>query len=379
MNRQFMIDIKTIYRTLLASVFALMLVGCAGEDIELGEKQTLEMIPFCSSFVSPDMPSDAKTRALPDNYVRYSEMSTAPDDKYAKIRAYVATKSSGEWQEDHSGMFYHTSGDAWASTVKVDPETQYYIYGFMPAESANGSITSTNYAQGATLTLSNLSTIVPADVCAVVGVMKGPTEENAETDIEAITETVTPGQFGYYSSEDGKKNTIYILLDHLYSCVNLKFAVDSTYDALRTIKLTKVEMQTKSGAATVTAVVTLTQGNATNPMSKTITPDGSDSGTTAEILSETKQLTKSYCDVPGYFTPGVSPLQFDVVTTYNVYDTSDNLVRENCKATNAIKIEDSSAAGGKIYTVKLLVQPTYLYQLSNPDLDNPTIVVSSSN
>ena len=55
------------------------------------------------------------------------------------------------------------------------------------------------------------------------------------------------------------------------------------------------------------------------------------------------------------------------------------MIREGCKATN--KLDARTLRGitlvraGEIYTIDLLIQPTYLYVLSEPDLDNPTIMI----
>ena len=59
-----------------------------------------------------------------------------------------------------------------------------------------------------------------------------------------------------------------------------------------------------------------------------------------------------------------------LVCTYDVYDKKNNLVREGCTAENKLPV---SLVRGQMVTVNLTVNPTYLYVLSEPDLDNPTI------
>ena len=109
----------------------------------------------------------------------------------------------------------------------------------------------------------------------------------------------------------------------------------------------------------------------------------------------------------GCFVPGppasdpARPLTFEVETQYNVYDRvmemengvpvldSDgkpkyinHLIREGCVARN--KIDPSVIPGfaeiqaGDVFTVNLLIEPDYLYQLSDPDIDNPTIITTTS-
>ena len=70
------------------------------------------------------------------------------------------------------------------------------------------------------------------------------------------------------------------------------------------------------------------------------------------------------------------------ISTYDVYyrDTDGNitntLVRANCTATNEwkLRVQGSQEFGaGKQMTVHATIIPTYLYQLADPDLTNPTI------
>ena len=73
---------------------------------------------------------------------------------------------------------------------------------------------------------------------------------------------------------------------------------------------------------------------------------------------------------------------FYLRSTYNVYDLKGNLVREGCEAVNTIdlrslfKITATQLQRGHMYSVTLTVNPTYLYVLSEPDLDNPTVKIN---
>ena len=69
-----------------------------------------------------------------------------------------------------------------------------------------------------------------------------------------------------------------------------------------------------------------------------------------------------------------------LTSVYDVYDTKGNLVRENCKATNTLVLSDlfseqDVSRRGCRYNVSLTIQPTYLYVMSDPDLNDPTVVV----
>jgi hypothetical protein len=55
-------------------------------------------------------------------------------------------------------------------------------------------------------------------------------------------------------------------------------------------------------------------------------------------------------------------------------------VRENCVAVNSLAgIDLSTVTRGKKTTLTLTVEPTYLYQLSDDELDNPGIRLAIEN
>ena len=71
------------------------------------------------------------------------------------------------------------------------------------------------------------------------------------------------------------------------------------------------------------------------------------------------------------------------VHTYDVYVIDNNKigsrVREDCVAVNDLSVLTglASLTRGKRTTINLTVEPTYLYQLSDDEIDNPGIKVSS--
>jgi hypothetical protein len=85
------------------------------------------------------------------------------------------------------------------------------------------------------------------------------------------------------------------------------------------------------------------------------------------------------------FVPKTSSF-YKLISTYDVYDTDAsgnyrNLIRMDCTAENKINprklFNKESLDRGSMYTVKVTVKPTYLYVLSEPDLDSPTMTLSS--
>ena len=67
-------------------------------------------------------------------------------------------------------------------------------------------------------------------------------------------------------------------------------------------------------------------------------------------------------------------------TTYDVYDRKGNLVRKDCEVYNNLTslLSSITPQAGYKYTLNLVVKPTYLYHLSDGDIDNPTIVATTT-
>lgn len=95
-------------------------------------------------------------------------------------------------------------------------------------------------------------------------------------------------------------------------------------------------------------------------------------------------LTTTEQNLRGYLAPaaiGASGIEkFVLVTTYDVYDRKGNLIRENQEAMNtfAPMTLTSALLPGEEFTFNITVTPTYLYMLSEPDLDSPTFTISNN-
>jgi hypothetical protein len=187
-------------------------------------------------------------------------------------------------------------------------------------------------------------------------------------------------------------------MGHLYSQLQLRFCVDKTYYALRCIHLKEVKLKSTYVAkgGTVTATVSLRDGKGltgqvaysdpvatipetpaelpllTDDVELVVEPDANAEDPVYTVLSNT--VNCAHC----LFTANGAYLS--VETKYDVYDRDNskghgNLIRANCKATN--KIQVSGMAPGVRKMLTLTVAPTYLYMLSDPDLDNPTIYIGN--
>ena len=191
---------------------------------------------------------------------------------------------------------------------------------------------------------------------------------------------------------DSPKNYLYLLFDHLCSALSIGIKVDGDYNTLRTIKLKQLTLQTatESGLMTEKAdvVVTLNGNNTgTNPITTlTYTPTGAvpemgKGGTPVYQSDDGLKLTTSYQSFLSHFLPITGVTKVVITCTYDVYDRKNNLVRKDCKATNTVRLSDiisyfPGVQRGWKYGINMTVMPTYLYVLSDPDLDNPTLVVN---
>jgi hypothetical protein len=196
---------------------------------------------------------------------------------------------------------------------------------------------------------------------------------------------------------------VFLLFDHLYAALRFNFKVDDVYDALRTIKLRKLELVAyadDSGGgvwAKFNATVTLRQntlGNSPIVGSVLYTADESSAYVAPVPLYEWDGTPNTATDLDnevilnpdtptqfmGCFVPGMNTY-FKLRSTYDVYDKQENLIRQNCQAENTIDLRqlfsnDLTTMRGHCYSITMTVQPTYLYMLSEPDMDNPTVRVS---
>jgi len=383
-----------------------LLTGCQSDGADTVPRQnpTMEMQAYATSYVDA-MPA-ASTRAgewwLPTDmfelYSGHDAIKVAFTQGSSIAKSYDTDHVT---DDDAAGSFVFVPGktptpDKWMSSFKLPTTGNYYLYGFMSNKGDLGlSPASGGYAVGATMTITGLPTATSSDVCAIVGVKKGVvTGKNPDgSDIVSIS-NVKMGQFGY--TIDGDINHVYLLCDHLYAALRLSIYVHDTYYALRRIKLKKVWVKDcKNGGTTYTSksnvVVRLESNNeGTSPIqSITFTNDNTNTVVDMEQSplynnAEGLALSGDKDDptyVQGYMAP-IGMTEFTLVCQYDVYDTNGNLVRENQTAENKINVNSlftatTSLQRGTRYILKLTVNPTYLYMMSEPDLDNPTIEVGS--
>jgi hypothetical protein len=360
----------------LGSMLMLLLMGACADDSDSGNVK--------------DEPQGSQLRLSSAT----REGSTS-DVTEGDIRVFVTTKDADS--PAFTGSFNKNSTQTiWNSNnLAIKENTQYYIYGYMPnKETVNGISSSIakpaggDYSAGAELTLSGLPVFTDEDYRVIIGAQR-------VTDSETFT-PATEGHYGYLSGI-ASQNYVNLLMGHLYSQLQLRFCVEKSYYALRCIHLKEVKVTSTyvANGGTVTATVSLRDGEGITQV--TFSDPAATSPTTPEEKSlltggneELKVEPEANAENPVYTvlpnTVHCAPCLFtangayiSIETTYDVYDRDKskehgNLIRENCTATN--KIQVSGMAPGVKKMLTLTVAPTYLYMLSDPDLDNPTIHIN---
>lgn len=291
----------------------------------------------------------------------------------------------------HGRLSYKSSTEKWQLSIrKVKPELvlagDYYVYGFTPSAAADDAVIERlpepdgDFKNGAKLTIKGLRT-AGYDACVIIGAKEGP-------DIDHDNGLVA-GDFKFdLKTGESVKNYLYLLFDHLGSALSISIKVDGTYNTLRTIKLKQLSLQTatETGLMAEKADVEVTLNHndmGTNPITTlTYTPTGtSGTGTPVFQTDDGLTLTTGYKSFLSHFLPIAGVTKVVINCTYDIYDKKGNLIRQDSKATNTIRLADiipyfPGVQRGWKYGINMTVVPTYLYMLSEPDLEDPRMVVN---
>lgn len=404
---------------LMALISLIVLTGCSKDEAPAGTlsgtqsgeptgtamAEVASYVTWFDEVVSKNRTQEAnKTNrawAIPSGYVAYED-GVQPIGIAFTRNGEDPTIGTGtaESPEYMIGTFFK-SGDKWRTSVEdIQPNTNYQLYGYIPASPAiKYSITDYNgadgpngpngeYSEGAIMTLQNVPTVMPHDLCVVIGAKHGyDREHDGNSD---GTNRLRMGDFSFTTSSKTTGNFVFLLFDHLYAALRVRITVHEDYNNLRTIKLKSLQLSTQAGETKTRKKTDITvKLEANDGSASPITEIAYDQPDKYELIegglefwsSKDGEELKSdvYTECLGHFMP--SDITTLILTSvYDVYDKKKNLIRKDCKATNTIVLQELltgqiRAERGKRYTINLIVQPTYLYMLSEPDLDNPTVKV----
>lgn len=362
-------------RVVLALLLAGLLWACSDEH-RRREGDTLRLLPYGVQY-QQSAPATKGTVTAPEHYNPYASLFPRQDGLLPDFEVFFtqSAQTSGQNEATKDVLEYQATDNVWLSSVKIK-DIPYYIYGYMPSDLGTGTSISplnSDYRNGALLTITGLDPVLHEDPCVIVGV-RGVNSKDADAQLQL-------GNFLYQGQPLGE-NYVYLLLDHLYARLNLNFRIGSRYNALRDIKIKSINLSVP-GVGTVTATATLTGNTSgTSPFTAlsftptgsnyTLTPFESDEGM---LLDESDPLSTTVCFAPGmsYTTLGLK-----LITVYDVYDSKGNLIQASRQAENDLSrlAAVTSLTRGQQATINLTINPDFLYQLSDPDLDNPTIVLN---
>ncbi len=275
-------------------------------------------------------------------------------------------------EEIIDGSVQKVNDNNWRSTIRVNKDTQYYIYGYMPMESVNSaSVTPlpAGIAKGVVLKLNGVEAVTPSDICVIIGV------QDLENRTDAFN--VKKGIFSYIGKDRGK-NYANLLLDHLQASIHFELLIDNSYSQLRTIKVRKAEILAGTGSR-YNMTITLEANTADVSPIKTISYEPTAGETNAEVFTDDEGCALSPT-VPLEFDANYLTLMRSMLslkTTYDVYDSKGKFIHTRTSINKLdTAIPETLARGGRT-TLTLTVKPTYLYVLADPDLNNPTLKIEN--
>ena len=321
--------------------------------------------------------------------VTYPEPTSewAPITPTDNMLVFVTKEKDSPTASDVLSRIFYSTTSGWQSNITITdagPDNHYLIYGFMPIDAENVNISSaTNYNAGASMSIKGLKVLTQTDPCVIVGVGK---QETSTPDV-----TLKWGTFDFTFKEGTSDVIDYmsILLDHIYSRYYFQVKIDADYAQLRTIKITKMTLEALSNdgtqtVGTVNATVNIqTNTTNTNPISSvTFTRNtGTRSVTFFENTTTPLSLTTSYQDAGFCLAPG-DQRWFRLTTVYEVYNRDNKHIRTNT-ATNTFNTANfkehkiTNMNPGLDHFIQIIVNPTYLYVLSDSDLDNPPFDINN--
>lgn len=381
------------YGLIMGLIGLMGLMGCSKDEASVkapGTSTEVEVASFVTLIDEVDGSNRAyganRAWAIPSGYVAY-------EDGVQPIG--IAFTQNGVAPK--IGSFFKSS-DKWRTDLDNIASADYYLYGYIPHQTAiNYSITDYNgaegpngangeYSEGAIMTLQNVPTVMPNDLCVVIGAKHGTDREHDSG--------LRMGDFSFTAKQGtDSKDYVFLLFDHLYAALKVNMSIYADYAKLRTIKLKSLQLSTQAGDETtrqrtdITIKLRATDGSV-SPIQEEITYGqpatpypAIEGGLEFWSNSAGTALTTAPQPFIGHFMPlGITRLS--LTSIYDVYDTKGNLIRKDCKVTNSVLLSalfsgQTQTERGKRYTINMTIQPTYLYMLSEPDLDNPTVVVNN--
>ena len=290
---------------------------------------------------------------------RGGESSDNMGDIHVFLAATDGTYEGSFKYRNETGTHYWT-----AQNLKVKPGTRnFWLYGYMPSvEGITGQILNKRL-----LKLSGIQPISPHDICIVTGV-------------KVYGSSVLPlrgtFEFEYKNSDYNDVTVLNLLLEHMLGHVDFKFKIGSRYSQLRKIKVKSLTIKTTSKSS-IAATINL-PANTEDVVTVSYSATGDDQNYETTLLSTSAdpiELTTSGVSVGSGINVAVGTglsENFVLESEYEVYDLKGNLLSTRTARNN---LSGALPVMGQKKEVVLTIEPTYLYQLSDDDLNNPEVKI----
>lgn len=331
------------------------------------------MMTCCSSSGDSDEQSDAFTLRVGSVTRTGDEETLDPNPlPWGDIHLYMLPQEGGASQ---SGTITYNGIDdnndiIWNATrLEVKPGRDYYIFGFMPAGIGSNNTVTVNSETSATMNFYNLPAVTDQDICVIVGVKEGKTQLGISDQ----------GSFVYHAPENTSEGYfVSLLADHLYASVEFRVTIDTEYNVLRKVMLKKMTLKCKEkDKATQNLVVHFTMNDVgTHPIVET--PTSSPQSAATENVKDLydagegsgEELSTQFKSFTGYFAEACAE-DLSIECEYDIYDrvSGDNNKIETRTVVNGLKSLLKNLKRGQKKVINLTVDPTYLYQLSDGDVD----------
>lgn len=290
-------------------------------------------------------------------------------------------KNTQKYDQGFATYSYSNGAGTWTSNVYLAKQ-QYNVYGYMPHNGEANSIQPDLGSEANPSTFAMKWTGQPTFATKPVLASVGSAKSNGSSS------SVADGSFEVNVDQVGQEEKINFRMNHLLAKLNLQFYLPQPYADKRKIKVTQVTLSGGQGVADRYDITCSYDANGALTTTYTPMQGASTSGNTYPykdadglLLTTDKQQFGTYYFVPDAVNRSSSNLM-TLTVTYNVYDKNGTLTREHQTATNAKialhKVNNVAQATqvAHEYTANVKVVPSYLYVLSDGDMQNPYIVLN---
>ena len=294
---------------------------------------------------------------------------------WGNIKLYMIPEEGNTYPKspDQNGnITYNGLGDdgyiIWnTSRLVVKPGRDYYMFGYMPVDFGTEPVVRQTDATTATMSFTNLPTVTNEDFCIIVGAKEGKTPLGI----------ADQGSFIYHAPENTSDGYfVSLLADHLYASVEFRVTIANDYNVLRKVMLKKMVLKCQSSDKTLLdAVVTLSMNDqGTHPLVTDPVSTPKTGGAVEHVLynnAEGVELSPTeFQSFSGCFAEGLGD-GLSVECEYDIYDrvSGENNKIETRTVVNGLKSLLQNLRRGRKKVINMKVDPTYLYQLSDGDVD----------